>query len=1214
MGGEFTVVSCASIVDAEPMPSRHLRWPVVHAAASDDYAALAEGLRRRYDRPAKRRGSSAISNGASDAADALPDLILIDGGKGQLSAARRALASTPAAHVPLVALAKGNETVYTYVGPAGDVSSLPIDEAALLPADDPELDTSFAGEAEWNGPAGSGGRALVPPPGGGESTPMLLLRRSRDEAHNTALAGHRYLRESAALASAIDSLGTVGVGASRRAALLRHFGTLEALCAASTAELQEVPGIGAKLAEKLSRTIQLSPVLPTPRTFEQQAELLSTTTPDAPLVDPWREGEIGFEANVGPRFVEGAPGDSPAAAWGVEEVAVMRMAAGATAATAAIATRSAERMSTGRLSRVNPLVLPEDPRLPGLSATAAAIARPRKGRRPDATRKRAGASSAEEAARRAEDSQALIDALGDAMRLLVNSEGSGGATSGRLATEATVGAAETASASMPAAAAAAVGEVGTAEQEAAREARAGALDRFVHRVDRRAHRPFEIEAPWPPSAEQSRVVTELADAITSGQQRMVLKGATGTGKTYAMSQLIARTGRPALVLAPNKVLAAQLWAELRGFLPKNAVEYFVSYYDYYRPESYQPTADVYLAKTAAVNEDIDRMRHAATASLLSRSDVVVVASVSCIYGLGVPDLYEAEALSLRVGETVHSLDDLTTRLDSGLQYLRLPSHDGAHAPPVPSRGEYSIETIGDASGYLLSVHPIGSETLVTVKLDCIEADGDRFEELSADGTVAADSEEEAAGEARLVVREVRQQVMSDSTEEPPFEDMSGGLMLFPSSHHVLPEAERARVLTDIRAELEVRLADLQSSGRDAEASRLAERVKNDLEDFATKGYCKGLENYSRHLCGRPAGSAPLTLLDYFPEDFTLLVDESHVALPQLRAMYPADRKRKLCLVEHGFRLPSALDNRPLNHDEFWERVPSAVFVSATPGAYEVAQNELIGPAGAIPELVLRPTGIVDPTIEIRPRGSQLDQLIAEASVRAERGERTLATCLTRTGAERLSELLCAHGLPAAYMHSGTKPLDRVRVLQQLRDGEIAVLVGVNLLREGLDLPEVSLVAVLDADKEGFLRSTTSLIQTIGRAARHLDGRAILFADRITRSMQNAIDETDRRRAVQQAHNTLNGITPRSASSAGAGSALMLQMLDEARRNRDAAAERSRGAGGGEPPPSRQGFLNEPATKAPPQWLVEAQTEQQIGSLTLRLSGVAGGNSTSELSP
>lgn len=1264
MGGEYTVVSCASVVDAAEAPAQHLRWPVRDAPASDDCAALTEGLFRRYGRGSGGGGGGGGGRGrggTKERGDRLPDLILIDGGKGQLGAARRALAQTPARNVPLIALAKGNETVYTIGSEAvasGGYNGLP-STSLVVGAATPDAE---------DGP----GYALEPPPGGAESSAMLLLRLARDAAHRTALEGHRHLREAAALSSALTQLETRGVGATRRAALLDHFGSFGALCAATPDELRVVPGIGKRLAESLSATLSDLRLSAPPQ--EDPPELPSARVRDDALTS--------------------------------DEVAPSR--------------------ATARRRAVAPLRLPTDPVWPPLSPTAAAIARPRKGRRPDATRTRRGSSDGQGDAAAQRDGRMLSEALRSALERL---RGRGEKTAAEVETaggaaEAAVGAEAADQLLVPEAVVKAASEamkhVGDDAVEAARAARRVAFEGekgggggapvagFGNRRPR-SSRPFELVSPWPPSEEQAAVVDMLKDSLDSGARRLVLKGATGTGKTYAMSQLIERVGKPTLLLAPNKVLAVQLWSELVSFFPHNAVEYFVSYYDYYRPESYAPVADVYLQKSASVNEDIDRMRHAATAALRSRSDTIVVASVSCIYGLGAPELYQSAALSLEVGETLPSLGALTTRL-AELQYVRKQGGGTSSKRAGPARGEFVLErrgggetadgvevwageapgadeegagevTVGE-DGYNLVVHPIGSEHRLVVQLGRAagdEASPHALEVLSVEevreavtpagafdqsagnaeggrgtiteepmavaeiavadavATVAAKREAAAAAAAAAAADDIDEPSPSQSSSFPSSLSPTStsttaldSLLLFPASHHVLPEAERARVICDIRDELAERLVELRATGRAAEAERLAERVTADLEDFVQKGYCKGLENYSRHLCGRPAHSAPSTLLDFFPSgDFLLLVDESHVALPQLRAMHPADQKRKRSLVEHGFRLPSALDNRPLSHDEFWERVPQAVFVSATPGRFEMACCEdadqpaqtrpslraeaaevaaktakeayLAAAAGSplspsmpppsLPtELVLRPTGILDPRVEVRPRGSQLDDLIAEASQRARRGERTLATVLTRVGAERLAETLEEHGLRAAYMHSGTKPLDRVRVLRSLRNGELDVLVGVNLLREGLDLPEVSLVAVLDADKEGFLRSITSLVQTIGRAARHVDGTALLYADRVTNSMDVAMHETNRRRAIQRAHNARHGITPRPVVRSGAGSDLMLDLLDEAKRRRKKDGEEAKVTGKVKPTASE--LSAQPGASAPPVWLQDSQLEQQ----------------------
>lgn len=591
------------------------------------------------------------------------------------------------------------------------------------------------------------------------------------------------------------------------------------------------------------------------------------------------------------------------------------------------------------------------------------------------------------------------------------------------------------------------------------------LAQEIHRVVA----PFEVVSEYQPAGDQPKAIAELTERVNNGEKDIVLMGATGTGKSATAAWLIESVQRPTLVLVQNKTLAAQLANELRELLPNNAVEYFVSYYDYYQPEAYVPQTDTFIEKDSSINEEVERLRHSATNSLLTRRDVVVVSTVSCIYGLGTPEEYVNQMVTLRRGEEVDR-DGLLRQFVS-MQYARndMDFHRGTFrvrgdtVEIIPMYEEHAvrIEFFGDEIEVIYTLHPLTGE----------------------------------------VIREEEE------------------MYVFPASHYVAGAERMAKATRSIEDELQHRLQTLEAQGKLLEAQRLRMRTTYDIEMMEQMGFCNGIENYSRHIDGREAGSAPHCLLDYFPDDFLLIIDESHVTVPQIGAMYEGDMSRKRTLVEHGFRLPSAMDNRPLKWDEFLERIGQTVYLSATPGKYELGQ------ADGYVEQIIRPTGLVDPEVIVKPTKGQIDDLLEQIRERTERDERVLVTTLTKRMAEDLTEYLLQHGVRVQYLHSDVDTLKRVELLRELRLGAFDVLVGINLLREGLDLPEVSLVAILDADKEGFLRSTTSLIQTIGRAARNVSGQVHMYADRVTDSMRIAIDETNRRREIQQAYNRQMGIDP-----------------------------------------------------------------------------------------
>ena len=662
--------------------------------------------------------------------------------------------------------------------------------------------------------------------------------------------------------------------------------------------------------------------------------------------------------------------------------------------------------------------------------------------------------------------------------------------------------------------------------------------RPISELQRRVE-PFQVISEYVPAGDQPAAIAEITKRINAGERDVVLLGATGTGKSATTAWLIEQLQRPTLVLAPNKTLAAQLANEFRELLPNNAVEYFVSYYDYYQPEAYVPQTDTFIEKDSSVNEEVERLRHSATNSLLTRRDVIVVATVSCIYGLGTPQEYVDRMVRLRVGDEIERNALLRRFVD--VQYKR---NDMAF-----ERGTFRVR------GDTIEIIPMYEELAIR-----IEMFGDEIEKIST-------------------LHPLTGEIIRDEEE----------IFVFPATHYAAGPETMKRAIGDIQDELQVQLNLFEKQGKLLEAQRLRMRTTFDIEMMEQLGFCSGIENYSRHLDDRPAGSAPHCLLDYFPEDFLVVIDESHVTVPQLGAMFEGDASRKRTLVEHGFRLPSAMDNRPLKFPEFVERTGQTIYLSATPGKYELEKVK-----GDVVEQVIRPTGLVDPQIVIKPIKGQIDDLLAEITIRAERNERVLVTTLTKKMSEDLTDYLQEKGVNVRYLHSEVDTLRRVELLRELRSGDYDVLIGINLLREGLDLPEVSLVAILDADKEGFLRSSTSLIQTIGRAARNVSGEVHMYADRITDSMAKAIDETNRRRAKQVAYNLERGVDPQPLRKKIADITDLI-----ARESEDTDELLAHGKGGAKKVAASSGIYDKTSTSLPRKDLIAL-----IGSLTEQMRNAA----------
>ena len=657
---------------------------------------------------------------------------------------------------------------------------------------------------------------------------------------------------------------------------------------------------------------------------------------------------------------------------------------------------------------------------------------------------------------------------------------------------------------------------------------------------------FHLQAPYSPKGDQPKAIDKLVTGINKGKPFQTLLGATGTGKTFTIANVISDTGLPALVLAHNKTLAAQLCNELREFFPNNAVEYFISYYDYYQPEAYVPVSDTYIEKTASINEEIDMLRHSATRSLFERNDVIVVASISCIYGLGIPSEYLKSAVKFTVGEMIDLRDSLRSLVNN--QYLRNDIDLG--------RGNFRLK------GDVLEIGPAYEDRIVR-----IDFFGDEIESIHYIDPIT--------GEILKSLKSVN---------------------IYPAKHFVTPKDRLDIAINDIKEELSSRLEFFNQTGKLLEAQRLEQRTSYDLEMLREVGYCNGVENYARHLSGRAEGTPPECLIDYFPNDWLLVIDESHVTCPQLRAMYNGDQARKKVLIDHGFRLPSASDNRPLKSQEFWDKANQTVFISATPGDWELNKSQ-----GEIAEQVIRPTGVLDPLIEVRPTTGQVDDLIGEIKKRTKKNQRILVTTLTKKMAEDLTEFLIQNHIRVRYLHSEIHSLERIEIIQDLRLGEFDVLVGVNLLREGLDLPEVSLVVIFDADKEGFLRAERSLIQTIGRAARHVEGLALLYADKMTDSMSKAILETERRRSIQESYNIKNGITPTPAGKKSTNSILSFLELSRRLQNEDLNEELINAADQTSQEMFEDGSI---ALEALPEFINQLETKMKIAAKELNFEDAA----------
>eukprot|EP00471_Norrisiella_sphaerica_P002047 CAMPEP_0184484784 /NCGR_PEP_ID=MMETSP0113_2-20130426/6460_1 /TAXON_ID=91329 /ORGANISM="Norrisiella sphaerica, Strain BC52" /LENGTH=1684 /DNA_ID=CAMNT_0026865925 /DNA_START=358 /DNA_END=5412 /DNA_ORIENTATION=+ len=1231
MQGFGTVAARSVLVDGVPQTKFYhthaIQSATIGPGHSDDCGAIAEAVRRRFAPLVRRHAKQNLTlkdgeepNSGKSAElgaqlfeedDVLPDAVLIDGGKGQLSAAEGVLRELGLHEkVPLIAIAKREETLHV----SQSTTSQPV------PPDITESTLEVASRAAKDK----------------DSPLMLLVRLARDEAHAMALLSHRQVRNTAAFQSKLD--GIPGVGTGKKAALLSHFaGSVKKIAEATVEELTQVPGISHKAAESvlshLSPTsseqsdLKLSKPLPLNfadiSMYESSVSALTVVTGRRYFCDTRDSEEDLWDDSSGIASTDRNSSKS------VTDLTTNSLTPTPSMYSSVSTSRSSSVMSRKSRERdVSPSVLSRASRRAKAEAN-----------RWWGEKQRLGWEGGRFTRKTAKEILSQIAQISNKLRLDSKFERSDkknleDCEKDRLTAENqenVIPKESTATRPKPRLLRQALEAIDRASAEASvgfKSQNTSPAPSINHLKSR-----FKITAPYNATEEQERVVDALAKGIVKDcKPHSVLKGATGTGKTFVMSKIIERVNRPTLVLAPNKVLAAQLYDEFCRFFPKNAVEYFVSYYDFYRPESYKVVGDIFLDKVSKINDDIDRLRHSATRALLERRDVIVVASVSCLYGLGMPkdyiqmsfNVYRNQTWGGGLDKSKGSKDKISEYEITGhglLRKLGALAYSEAESVLELTRGSYWV---GNYTGWerpernLWFWAPYDSApTVVTLGFEKNETPRDIETEsqpnkekvtgifqLHEEGWDAVHGQVEENGsqwvedpEIKAVLTgqkpikdltfsgqptkvstasEVEGEINSISDVCRKLSEEVSSIRVYPASHHVLSEREKDRVVNDIIEELEARTKELMAADQRVEARRLRDRTERNVEGIKQKGFCKGIENYSRHLAGRDPGTPPDTLLDYFPAKghdtslqaenigngdegatdakqherfkdpklnpgWLLIVDESHVSVPQIRAMYEGDRRRKSTLVKHGFRLPSALDNRPLTGPEFWSRIPQALYVSATPGAEELRRCGLVphtttneedrgrekGSGVAYPvEMVLRPTGIPDPRIEVRKLEGHIDDLMEEVSAAKNRHERVLITVVTKRLAEGLAGFLTERGMKAAWLHSDVKPMERLKVLGDLRSGIVDVIVGVNLLREGLDLPEVALVIICDADKEGFLRCDRSLIQTIGRAARHVNGRVLMYADVITGSMQRAISETARRRRIQLHHNQINQIIPR----------------------------------------------------------------------------------------